>query len=159
MTYKVVPHIVWMKVKTPLIPRQWNETTLHGESHLSHIDKEWIMRTRHADSYMKFSVPWNFRTYWCKTSVAENKRLVAILIVRGKKMWVAEGLCYIRERTAQIETLIFVSHWKWPTTCSYLLGMWYPDVLCQRFPTCAPRRPKGSACTSQGLRGRSRKIK
>ena len=31
--------------------------------------------------------------------------------------------------------------------------------LEQRFPTCAPRSPKGSACTSQGLRGRSRKIK
>ena len=31
--------------------------------------------------------------------------------------------------------------------------------LGQRFPTCAPRSPKGSACTSQGLRGRSRKIK
>jgi hypothetical protein len=29
----------------------------------------------------------------------------------------------------------------------------------QRFPTCGPRSPKGSACTSQGLRGRSRKIK
>lgn len=33
------PHIVWMKVKTLPIRRQWNETTLHGESHLSHIDK------------------------------------------------------------------------------------------------------------------------
>jgi hypothetical protein len=31
--------------------------------------------------------------------------------------------------------------------------------LHQRFPTCAPRSPKGSTCTSQGLRGRSRKIK
>ena len=29
----------------------------------------------------------------------------------------------------------------------------------QTFPTCALRSPKGSACTSQGLRGRSRKIK
>jgi hypothetical protein len=29
----------------------------------------------------------------------------------------------------------------------------------QRFPTCAPRSPKGSACTSQGLRSRSKKIK
>ena len=33
------------------------------------------------------------------------------------------------------------------------------DTLAQRFPTCAPRSPKGSTCTSQGLRGRSRKIK
>ena len=34
-----------------------------------------------------------------------------------------------------------------------------PYSLVQRFPTCAPRSPKGSACTSQGLRGRFRKIK
>ena len=34
-----------------------------------------------------------------------------------------------------------------------------PDTLVHRFPTCAPRSPKGSVCTSQGLRGRSRKIK
>jgi hypothetical protein len=34
------------------------------------------------------------------------------------------------------------------------------NAIDQRFPTCAPRSPKGSACgTSQGLRGRSRKIK
>ena len=32
-------------------------------------------------------------------------------------------------------------------------------ALTQRFPTCAPRSPKGFACTSQGLRGRSRKVK
>jgi len=31
--------------------------------------------------------------------------------------------------------------------------------LYQRFSTCAPRSPKDSACTSQGLRGRSKKIK
>ena len=33
------------------------------------------------------------------------------------------------------------------------------DGIAERFPTCAPRSPKGSACTSQGLRCRSRKIK
>ena len=33
------------------------------------------------------------------------------------------------------------------------------DAIYQRFPTCAPRSPKSSACTSQGLRDRSRKIK
>jgi len=32
------------------------------------------------------------------------------------------------------------------------------NSVVQRFPTCAPWSPKGSACTSQGLRGRSRKI-
>ena len=35
----------------------------------------------------------------------------------------------------------------------------YTNSFRQRFPTCAPRSPKGSACTSQGLRSRSRKIK
>ena len=39
----------------------------------------------------------------------------------------------------------------------------YHKFIClpvkQSFPTCAPRNPKGSACTSQGLHGRSRKIK
>ena len=34
----------------------------------------------------------------------------------------------------------------------------YLECLDQRFPSCAPRSPKGSACTSQGLRGCSRKI-
>ena len=33
------------------------------------------------------------------------------------------------------------------------------NAIDQRFPTCAPQSPKGSACTSQGLRSRSRKIK
>ena len=40
---------------------------------------------------------------------------------------------------------------------------YYHKFIClpvkQSFPTCAPRSPKGSACTSQGLRGRSKKNK
>ena len=52
--------------------------------------------------------------------------------------------------------------WPWdPLSCDF---QWFSSVppekcLDQRFPTCAPRSLKGSACTSQGLRGRSRKIK
>jgi hypothetical protein len=43
----------------------------------------------------------------------------------------------------------------------YSIAYYTPRLygIAQRFPTCAPRSPKGYACNSQGLRGGSRKIK
>jgi len=58
---------------------------------------------------------------------------------------------YSEEVTGEVGTKSRMCYGKW--------AVWvHGDSITQRFPTCAPRSPKGSACTSQGLRGLSRKI-
>ena len=113
-----------------------------------------------------FYTLWRRKTFLALTFSLQRPRQV---VERRAEQGFENHLCsrYQRKRFSDgkerdgIEMLVYspFNHLTRLLEREILLNSFSMEDLDQRFPTCAPRSPKGSACTSQGLRGRSRKIK